>query len=214
MATSSSSAAPKPKRSKVLTRRPKPHPLERTAAVLGTKKMEIAEHDEATPLASETIPAMMVEASVGPVEEMEAKSSKAEEHPKPLSPPTTTWLPKLTTAATMTPRKRRRMASVLDAVLKSSKVPTHASTEALEDNIEKLVVTAASVSPACAEAGPSEFKPAEQEKEDLPEKPTSPMAGASSRDDLEYIVCYASGKQLSEEKISEAQHYAKDQKYP
>jgi hypothetical protein len=50
---------------------------------------------------------------------MEAKSSKTEEHPKLLSPPTTTELPNLTTTATMTPRKGRRMASVSDAVLKS-----------------------------------------------------------------------------------------------
>ena len=78
---------------------------------------------------------------------MEAKSSKTEEHLKLLSPPTTTGLPNLTTAATMTPRKGRRMASVSDVVLKSSKVPTPVSTEASEDNIEKLVVTVASASP-------------------------------------------------------------------
>jgi hypothetical protein len=51
-----------------------------------TEKMEIAEHVEATLLALETIPAVTVEASAGPVEETEAKSSKAEEHPKLLSP--------------------------------------------------------------------------------------------------------------------------------
>jgi hypothetical protein len=107
MATLSSSAAPKPKRAKVLTRRTKPHSLERTVAVLGTKKMEIAELAEAIPLASESIPVVTVKASGGPVEETKAKSSKAEEHPKLLSPLTMIGLPKLTTAATMTPRKRR-----------------------------------------------------------------------------------------------------------
>jgi hypothetical protein len=181
--------------------------------VLGTKKMEIAEHAEVIPLASETIPTATAEASVGLIEETKAKSSKAEEHPKLLSPPTTTGLPKLTTAATMTPRKRR-MTSVLDAVLKSSKVQTPTSTEASEVNTEKIVVTTASVSPPRAEAGPSRFKPTKQEKEDLPEKLTSPMSKASSRDSLEYIVCHASEKQLSEEQIAEAQHYAKDLKYP
>jgi hypothetical protein len=64
-------------------------------------------------------------------------------------------LPKLTTATTITPRKGRRMASVLDAVLKYSKVPTPVSTEASKYNIEKLVVAAASTSPTCVEAGPS-----------------------------------------------------------
>jgi hypothetical protein len=161
MATSSSSPAPKPKRAKVLTSRPKPHSLETTVVVFDTKKMEIVEHAKATLLASETIPVVTVEASASPVEETEAKSLKAEEHPKLLSPPTTTGLPKLTTATTMTPRKMR-MANVLDVVLKSSKVPTLASTEASKVNTEKLVVTAANVSPARAKAGPSRFKPAEQ----------------------------------------------------
>ena len=106
------------------------------------------------------------------------------------------------------------MASVLDVVLKYSKVPTLASTEASEVNTEKLVIAAASVSPTLAEAGPLRFKPVEQEKEDLPEKPTSPMPEASSRDSLEYIVRHASGKKLSEEQIAEVQYYAKDLKYP
>jgi hypothetical protein len=65
-----------------------------------------------------------------------------------------------------------------------------------------------------AEARPSKFKPAEQEKEDLPEKLTSPMPEASSRGSLEYIICHASGKQLSEGQIAKAQHFAKDLKYP
>jgi hypothetical protein len=67
--------------------------------------MEIVDHAETIPLASETILVVAVEASVDLVEETEAKSSKVEEHPKLLSPPTTMGLPKLTTAAT--PRKRR-----------------------------------------------------------------------------------------------------------
>jgi hypothetical protein len=43
MAASSSSITPKLKKVKVLTRRPRPHSLERTAAVLGTEEVEIAE---------------------------------------------------------------------------------------------------------------------------------------------------------------------------
>jgi hypothetical protein len=58
-------------------------------------------------MASETIPAVTVKASAGLIKESETKSSKAEDHSKLLSPPTTTGLPKLTTAATMTPKKRR-----------------------------------------------------------------------------------------------------------
>jgi hypothetical protein len=165
-------------------------------------------------LAPKIIPAVTVEASVGPVEETETKSSNAEEHPKLLSPPTTTGLPKLTTVTTMTPRKRR-MASVLDAVLKSMKMTTPVSTEAPNDKIEDLrEVAAASASPIHIEAGPLETKPVELAKESLLGKPTSPIPEASSQGDLEYVVRHASEKQLSEEQIVEIQHYAKDLKYP
>jgi hypothetical protein len=105
MATSFSSTTPKPKNVKILTRRPRPHSLERTVVVLGTEKIEIAEQVEATPLASETILDVTVEASVDPIEETKTKSSTTEEHPNLQSPPTMTGLPKLTTAATTTPRK-------------------------------------------------------------------------------------------------------------
>jgi hypothetical protein len=90
MATMSSSSASKTKRAKVLTRRPKLHSLEMTAAAPATEKIEIVEHADAIPLASEIIPVVTVEATVGPVEESEEKSSKTEKHPKLLSPPTTT----------------------------------------------------------------------------------------------------------------------------
>jgi hypothetical protein len=106
------------------------------------------------------------------------------------------------------------MASVLDAILKSSKVPTPVSTKASEDNIEKIVVAAASTSPTCAEAGPLGSKPMEQVKESLLEELTSPIPEASSRDDLEYIVRHASRKRLSEDQIAELQYYTKFLKYP
>jgi hypothetical protein len=83
--------------------------------VLGTEKREIVEQVEATALASETIPDVIVEANVDPKEEMESKSSLTEAHPNLQSPPPLTGLPKLTTVATTTHRKRR-MASVLDAI--------------------------------------------------------------------------------------------------
>jgi hypothetical protein len=213
MATSSSFTAPKPKRAKVLTHRPKPCSLERTTAVPDTEKMEIVEYAEVIPLASETISIVAVEASVDPVEETGAQSSEAEEHPKLLSPPTTMGLSKLTTSRTTTPRKRR-MASVLDAVLKSTKMPTPVTTEAFEDKIEDLrEVAATSDSPIHVEAGPSGTKPVELAKECLPKKTTPPLPEASSQGDLEYIVRHASGKQLSEEQIVEVHHYAKDLKY-
>jgi hypothetical protein len=125
-----------------------------------------------------------------------------------------TGLPKLTTATTMTPRKRR-MASVLDAILKSTKMTMPASTEAPEDKTEDLrEVATASASPIHVDVGPLGTKQVELAKESLPEKPTSHIPEASSQGNLEYIVRHASGKQLSKEQIAEVQHYAKDLKYP
>jgi hypothetical protein len=122
---------------------------------------------------------------------------------------------KLAVAPAATPRKGRRMTSVLDAVLKSTKMPTPISTEASEDKIEDLrEVTTASASPIHVEAGPLGTKPVELAKESIPEKLTSSIPKAPSQDDLEYIVHHASGKQLSEEQIAKVQHYAKDLKYP
>jgi hypothetical protein len=144
--------------------------------VPATKKMEIVEYAKATPLASEIIPVVTVKATVALVEETEAKSSKTEEHPKLQSPPTMTGLSKLAPALAATPRKGRRMASILDIVLKSSKVPTPVSTKASEDKIEELgEVVAASASPTCVEVGPSRTKPVVKAKEGRPEKLTAPM---------------------------------------
>jgi hypothetical protein len=107
------------------------------------------------------------------------------------------------------------MASVLDVVLKSSKVLTPASTKSSEDKIEGLgEVAVASASPTCVEAGPSGTKPVEPAKEGLPEKLSSPTSEAYCRDDFGYIVCHASEKQLTEEQIVEVQYNAKDLKYP
>ena len=88
--------------------------------------------------------------TVGPVE---AKDDKAEEPkvektvrmPKNLSPPAEAKLPKVQKAPVATP-KRRRMASMLDAVLETTKSLSLAST--------KKIAEAAKVQ-AKAEAGPS-----------------------------------------------------------
>ena len=107
-----------------------------------------------------------------------------------------TGLPKLSTNATTTPRKRR-MASVLDVVLQSTKLPAPATTEVSDDKIEDArEVAAASASPAHIEAVPSGATPVELVKESLPEKPMSPSPEAPSQGDLNYIVRHASKKQL------------------
>jgi hypothetical protein len=122
---------------------------------------------------------MSVEASVDPVKEPGPKKI-AEEQLKLLSPPTVTGLPKLSTTTTMTLRKRR-MASVLDAVLESVKTPTPASAEASGEKIEdaRELVTA-SASSVHVETGPSGAASVKLVGESLPEKPTSPVPEAPS----------------------------------
>jgi hypothetical protein len=61
--------------------------------------------------------------------------------------------------------------------------------------------------------GPSEAVLENLIEKSLLEKPLAPAPEASSQDDLNYIVRYASEKQLLEEQIAKVQHYAKDLKY-
>jgi hypothetical protein len=115
-------------------------------------------------------------------------------------------------STTGTPRKRR-MASVLEAVLESAKTPP-SSTEASGSKIEEApkIITASAY--AHAEAGSLEIVPEKTHERELPEEPSAPAPEAPSQGDLDYIIRHASGKQLTEEQIVEVQHYAKDLKYP
>jgi hypothetical protein len=66
----------------------------------------------------------------------------------------------------------------------------------------------------CAEAGSSESRPTEQVSESLSEKVSSSILEAVLSEDSEFIICHASGKQLTQKQIAEARHYPKDLKYP
>jgi hypothetical protein len=117
--------------------------------------------------------------------------------------------------------KRRRMASILDAIMESTKVQTPASTGApsMSEKAAKAVTTRfeAKVGPSVpAEIGPVETvgKDTEQgpsdaalilEKEGAPKKVKSPTPEAST-EELDFIIRHASGKQLSEEQIADAKH--------
>jgi hypothetical protein len=107
------------------------------------------------------------------------------------------------------------MASVLDVVLESMKVPIPASAEASGEKSEdaREAITASTTN-VIAEAGPSKVAPIGLVEESVSEKSTSPASEAPPHGDLKYIVRHASGKQLSLEQIVEEQYYAKDLKYP
>jgi hypothetical protein len=137
----------------------------------------------------------------------------------PKSPPVEAELPKVTKAPATTP-KRRRMASVLDAIMETTKALTPAPA--------KKVVEAATAR-AETKAGPlvpTEMKPAAPEDKAEQESPNAGMAverdvtekveslaPEALSEDIDYIIRHASGKRLSEEEILEAKHYARELKY-
>jgi hypothetical protein len=184
------SSTPRSKKVKVLTHRPKriemaevPRPIEGSSSV--------SEPSRSAPVETKTEPAK------GP------ELKKAAEQPKALSPLQEMELPKASKIPAATPR--RRMASVLDAVMEYVKVPTPASApdtkgKALKksgeaDMAHVFFETGPSVP---AEAYPSGAAPLTLEKESVPEKFKSPALEAPA-EELEFIVRHASGKQLSEE---------------
>jgi hypothetical protein len=122
---------------------------------------------------------------------------------------------RITSASVATPKKGRRMASVLDTVLRPSKIATPAPTRISKDKVGELEIAIdVSAAPDCTKARPSEIRPTEQVNESLSEEISLPIPEAVSTEDLEFIICHASGKQLTQKQIAEAQHYAKDLKYP
>jgi hypothetical protein len=159
------------------------------------------------------------------VEESELEESVG--LPKILSPPPEPELPKVSKIPAIT-LKRRRMASVLDTMMESTNVSTPASAE--EKNIKEVseaIIT-------CVEAKARPSVPAETgsvktvgkdteerpldvapvlEKEGTPKKDKSPTSEAST-EELDFIIRYASGEQLSKEEIAEAKQYARKLKYP
>jgi hypothetical protein len=140
--------------------------------------------------------------------------------PEILSPPVEAELPKVAKAPATAP-KRRRMASVLDAIMEMTRsltpTPVEKATEAATTHAE-------------TEAGPSalaEAEPAATEQrvgeefldvsialeKIVAEKAKSPAPEAQS-EDIDYIIRHASGKRLSKEEILEVKHYAWELKYP
>jgi hypothetical protein len=120
-----------------------------------------------------------------------------------VSPPAEANLPKMQRIHVATPKKRR-MASVLDAVIETTKAlsPT-----------PKKIAEATKVH-AEAEAGPSvstETKPAAPEEKTtgqiVPEKTETPAPEAPN-EYVDYIIRHASGKKLSQEEIVEARHFS------
>jgi hypothetical protein len=138
----------------------------------------------------------------------EPESKKSAKQPKILSPPQETELPKMSEIPTLTP-KRRRMASVLDTVMESTKVLTATSAEAPNMGEKNTKETAkADISQVGTEARPSvpaEMEPTEVVEKNIEERPSDATktskvsefpAAEASTEGLEFIVCHAAGKTI------------------
>jgi hypothetical protein len=138
--------------------------------------------------------------------------------PEILSPLAEAELPKVAKVPTTTPK--RRMTSVLDVVMETTRALTPAPTRKITEVVAARAETEAEA-PVPMEAEPAATERAEQEspdtcitlEKDATRKAKSPIPEAPS-EDSDFIIRHASGKKLSEEEIMEAKHYARKLKYP
>jgi hypothetical protein len=235
-ATSPISVVSKGKKIKVLTNRPRyietarvPKLGEGTTSTADLGYLAIVSSKGESAEVPEVIGQEKTESVEAPKHPTEAKEKEAEELElgestglrKILSPPSEPELPKVPRAPAITP-KRRRMASVLDDVLESTRASTPASAkETAEDATARAEAEAGPLVPIetepvgtrqSIEQGPSDVG-LMPEKEEAPKEVESPTPEASS-EELDFIIRHASGKKLLEEEIARAKHYARELKYP
>jgi hypothetical protein len=212
---------------KVLTHRPRyieqvaiPEFGEGTSSAAKTKETISTAHITEEPTVMPKVLIVgLAETKIGRAEE--PKIEEIEKMPKILSPPTEATLPKVQKASAATP-KRRRMANVLDVVLETTKAlsPILTKKVAPTETEAKQAETEATQIQAETEARPSvpiATKPVVSEEkatEQIASETIEAPAPEASNKDIDYIICHASGKELSQEEMSEAQHYAQKLKYP
>jgi hypothetical protein len=230
------SAASKGKKIKVLTHRPRyietakvPKLLEGTPSTAEPGQPALASSKEESTEMPETIGQGKIE-SGGALKHSAEATEKAAEVPelgelaglqKNPEPATRTGVAE-GAQSSCNNSKRRRMASVLDAILESTRVSTLAPAKETAEAATVRVETEAGPSvptktePArteqSVEQGPSDVGLA-LEKEDAPEKVEARIPKVPTKG-LDFIIRHALGKKLSEEEIAEAKHYARELKYP
>jgi hypothetical protein len=210
-----SEPAPKRKKLKVLTHRPcyiepatVPEFGGETSAVAEAKEHVPPTQKIEEPAAMPKAPsAKLVEPKTDNIEETRVEGTKTLEV---LSPSAEVTMPKAQKGLAATP-KRKRMASVLDVletVKASSSIPSGKIAKALKIQIEvetRPAEVEGAVSQASAEVGPSEpidKQPSEIEKKAAEEEATEqslPKKTVTStpkvlKENIEYIICHASGR--------------------
>jgi hypothetical protein len=218
-----SEPAPKRKKVKILTHRPR-YIEPATVPEFGGETSSATEAER--PALTQRIEESAVLPKADKIEEPRHEETKTSEI---LSPSVGVEAPKIQKDLAVTP-KRKRMASVLDVLetIKTSSSTLGKIAKASKAQVEtetKLSEAEATMSRADAETGPSEpikeksseigEKAVEEEvvEQILPEKSTA-LTPEALKENTEYIIRHASGKNLSKEEKREAQYYAQKLKYP
>jgi hypothetical protein len=135
---------------------------------------KLSEKVETTPPAMEAIPIVPTGVTADLAREPEPVTEKVPEQPKMKA----AILPKLP-ITTDTPRKRR-MESVLEAVLESVNTPPSSCVEAFGSKTKEVPKMTTASTSAHAKVGPSEIVPENRTEKSLPEKPSTPAPEAPS----------------------------------
>jgi hypothetical protein len=231
IAASATVAKPKGKKIKVLTHRSRyiePAVVHEfgagsTSAAEATQTASITQSAEEPTVMPKTHTVKPVEDKVDKAEE--PKVEEIIRMPKNLSPSIEAKLSKLQKTSAATP-KRRRMANVLDVVLETTKVFSPAATKKVAEATKTQAETKTGQAEAEAaqvqteaEVGPSvptktePAAPEEKTTEQIASENIKAPAPKASNKSTDYIIRHASGKELSQEEILEARHYAQKLKY-
>jgi hypothetical protein len=204
-----SEPAPKRKKMKVLTHRPRYIEPATVPEFVGETSSAI-EAKEPTLLPNIEGPAKVP--ATEKIEEPRAEETKTSEI---LSPSTRIEVPM---PMPMTTPKRKRMVNVLDVLetIKSSSTTPKKIAETSEVQIEAFGAEA-SKHQAETEAGPSEpakVKSLEAKETEIAEQILAEETGTAAPEAFDYILRHASGKELTAKEKQEAQFYAQKLKYP
>jgi hypothetical protein len=220
--TAPSEPAPKRKRVKVLTHRPRYIELATVPEFAGeTSTATEAREPTSLPKIVELAEVPATEKKEEPRAEEVKISGEEAKISEILSPSGEIEVAKSQKGPTVTP-KRKRMVNVLDVLetIKSSSITPKKTIETPEVPGETLAVETSKQQPE-TEAGPSEptkINPLEAEEpkriEPILVEETDTAVPEASSEALNYIIRHASRKRLSEEEIFEANHYAQELKYP
>jgi hypothetical protein len=210
-----SEPAPKRKRIKVLTHRPRYIEPATVPEFVG-ETSSATQAKGPTPLPN--IEGLTEVPVTEKIEEPKAEETKAAEI---LSPSAKIEVPKSQKGPAMTP-KRKRIVNVLDVLetIKSSSTTPKKIAETSEVHTEAFVAEA-SKHQSETEAGPSEptkVKSLESEETKIAEPILAEETGTATPEAFskafDYILRHASGKKLTEKEKQEAQFYAQKLKYP